>query len=1336
MTNLFRSLIFTFTFTLICYLAKAQSYNNNPDIGFINHNVPKSPESASFEKYGKIPVGEYTGTASANVPFYTIKQDNFELPINLSYHASGIKVSQEATWVGLGWDLVPGGRITLEIRGGWDKFTDNYLSPYSSIAESVFEYINMQVAGYPKDNTLVWGCASYPSDFDPTTIGQGDPSDYCSSSGWEYTSNNIHYQDMRDFLTRSSKYAALEPDIYTANFLGKSLKFYIHPFTKEIVMMGENYNYKIEQIPSGNDPVWEITDDSGVKYIFEQKENTKYILPVHYFYNSMTTSWLLTSIIFPNQEYIQLEYDNYGDVFPAPTIIESESTQSGGFAGYETFYTNSNRNVRDDYVYQEPQYLTKIRTKNTDIDFVLGFRDDIGGLGSRKLEQINVKSKETGEVIKSMKLNYEYFQSNTYYEPYFNGNFLQVSSHSNKTAQQMLQLRLKLNSVDLSGSDPLEIQQTYRFQYNSVLLPNKVSVAQDHWGYFNGSRNMGGGIINFTPTLSSLAAEGIIPPYPYMTGTDLSLSGHANRTADNTYAQACMLSSVIYPTGGFTNFEYELHESYLNPAATNFKGGGLRIKRIINFSGSNDVESINTYEYKHSALTTSGCYLGSIDYLHANISHEPFEDLNNWGGYGPPPSHGGWSSPNYNDETKIVRSLLSNGNLNKEGINVGYSKVTKKIVDYKNNDYFSVVKFFQVNDPIKPNGEGDGSFGPGMMFAKNFLHLAPTPNEYLAGKLKEERYFNNTGQLIRNNKNFYEQHLVRNEFFSLSVTDFSISKSGDFPAFYFTFDPVKSFFTTLDSTVTESYDSAQPVVNKTFIEYNDFYQPVKTVTKSSKGDVNALYTTTPLSYTNLAHSVNTVNTSQDYLGSAFTAHRLREKHILNIPIEKISTKKASGSVESVTGGVFYKYDHHANVVESHQLETNVPIPLDEFQRSLYNENLNSPEFTKDSRYKLKQSAEYYPVWFQLKQLTESGKSSSFIVDGNNDHILAVAKNAQHNDIAFTSFETAETGNWIISGGSVNPGLGYTGEKSFALTNGGTIQKTVETFGDYIVSYWSQNGSLTVNGTTSLPKQTIHGWNYHEHQLSLGSGGSVQLVGETIIDELRLYPLNSELTTYTYKPLVGNTSTTNPNSITTHYRYDNFNRLKSVLDLDKNIIKNYEHKYVDVANITPTYLYYNRKIGLDFYKSCDYWQQGSSVHYSVPAEKYFSFISQEDADQQGISDATSNGQAYANNNGNCVERRSPFQLNYSVPAGRTFLLTITFLGVETHELFIQGQSSIGGDMYGGVGYITINEVDYQGDFSLSLQSDSGNFLKNITQGTLAYFGPENWGGTLELVITDL
>ncbi len=109
---------------LICLKVVPQSFPDNPTQIM---EIPPSPTMWEFEKYGTYPVSMHTGVPNISIPLYTIESGGLQVPISLNYHASGIKVDQKATWVGLGWNLNAGGAITRTVRGVTGQVSGYYL---------------------------------------------------------------------------------------------------------------------------------------------------------------------------------------------------------------------------------------------------------------------------------------------------------------------------------------------------------------------------------------------------------------------------------------------------------------------------------------------------------------------------------------------------------------------------------------------------------------------------------------------------------------------------------------------------------------------------------------------------------------------------------------------------------------------------------------------------------------------------------------------------------------------------------------------------------------------------------------------------------------------------------------------------------------------------------------------------------------------------------------------------------------------------------------------------------------------------------------------------------
>jgi YD repeat-containing protein len=183
--------------------------------------------------------------------------------------------------------------------------------------------------------------------------------------------------------------------------------------------------------------------------------------------------------------------------------------------------------------------------------------------------------------------------------------------------------------------------------------------------------------------------------------------------------------------------------------------------------------------------------------------------------------------------------------------------------------------------------------------------------------------------------------------------------------------------------------------------------------------------------------------------------------------------------------------------------------------------------------------------------------------------------AANNEIAHTSFEYANANELTFGTGNIsgiqlsnvvyNTSVAVTGERYYSMSVSNPLTKSgLNASKNYIVTYWTNGaGALSVTGTQSSSQVTTLGfgnWKCYQHVVANTSSITVSSTSGVGVDELRIYPVGSEMITYTYKAPAGMSSQCDVNNVVQYYEYDALQRLKVIRDKDKNIIKLFDYKY--------------------------------------------------------------------------------------------------------------------------------------------------------------------------------
>lgn len=502
-------------YIILCFLLSliqsfTYSQETSEDDSYINElrrmvQIPNSPEAQEFTKYGEHSVSLYTGAPDISVPIYTHQGREMALPISLSYDARGIKVEQLATNVGLGWNLNVGGRVSRVINGLADDYNASIPSEYFTLTQpetraKVLNYLNER-----------------------------------------QTFNSLQeVQDFQDFKRRMSENEVdAQPDYFSLNVMGLSdyMVFDFNnggyvPRTMNNPRIKVDYTWETTGNIGKSVTSWTITDENGTQYYFEEAEetevhnddfNTSNPVALLHRYNS---SWLLTKIISSNKK------DTYEFTYDTQRWQQPASVVGGAFVSVPIDDLTNNTNVPAVPVFNfQPTYFIEQKMlKEIHYNGALLVSVDLKSRAdlsiNSAIDKINIHERENeNEFIQKVKLNHSYFG---------------LSTNENLSNKEMEEVRLKLDTVEFLSGDNQTIY-AYGFDYfSSADIPKTYSLSQDYMGYYNGKNN------------SVL--------YPRVVTSNYTLNG-ADRTPSFAHARIGTLNKIYYPTGGYSEFDYEPHTS-------------------------------------------------------------------------------------------------------------------------------------------------------------------------------------------------------------------------------------------------------------------------------------------------------------------------------------------------------------------------------------------------------------------------------------------------------------------------------------------------------------------------------------------------------------------------------------------------------------------------------------------------------------------------------------------------------------------------------------------------------------------------------------------------------
>ena len=1128
--------------------------------------IPPSPEAASLMKAGNTSTSMHTGAASVSIPVYELEAGSLKVPISVDYFSNGIKVDDIPTRVGLGWNLNAGGMISRTIYDEPDG---------------------------------VWDSIAAPADL------------------------LTHNQTLLDYLTSTTGIGNFDtqPDVYSYNFPGGSGKFFIDSIG--IARCIPHNNFKVAVTGTPSERSFNITTPDGTVYYFGDLDAVEKTSSLTLMDNiekgyAYETGWYLTKIKSLNGDQVVFTYNHLAIKTrqgPFQTMIKPFIPLDQG----NTYCENGNvtceysQSTGINAVNYNTVSLSSIESNDGKrVDFIHSNRPDSSG--DTRLQYINISAGTliTGfTLVKRVGLDYDDNAVNTIASNGFSGT---------------LNKRYFLKKIKMISSDAADSSLNYTFDYiDQMGMAPRLSFGQDYFGYSNGMGNS----LYFAPIYndpsssnSSIGAnrtsngsygqKGLLQKVNYPTGgyeefeyepntisvselvnTNhlLSLTGNGAGTNSplvqtrNTYlikrSQTANLNISAFEHPGFPGspapngvdkivqvrvlngttpvatynvYTYSLTD-YTIPlnininytveltiwgqvhAATatliydtaaapvyawiNKDVGGLRVKKIADFDPVSN--KTNNRYYKYAAMSDLSKSSGS------GVTQTDFVKVYTTGHL----CHWGMGATILTCRNFMVSSSSLFPYFSHNGSHVAYTNVVESDdPDFKNGGtehFFTTYATATINEQIMgqsvqglPSGittDQNGTEWKTVVFKKPGSQLIP---------LRETRNVYSFDSRINNTRYGY---IIRRRWAGAAhfIPPMELEFDGyDLNRYYY-----RSSWPHLDTTIATEYDQngQNPLTVRTIYTYanTNHLSATKIETYNSKNELLK----TEIKY------------PQDFVSGSNVYNTLVQKNAIALPIEQLSYKGASTLLYSTK--TEYK-DWFSN------------------QQILAPEYVNTKKSTSTAEPRIRYHV-YDTDGNPLVVSKELGAKISYIWDYYNSLPIAEIKNAgiKTDSLAYTSFEADGKGYWVFSGAKVSETSAPMGGFAYNLTSG-NITRSIQSSKSYYVTYWLKDasGTVSVNGTASKLLIGRNGWTCYQHTIQ--SSSLVTVSGTGRIDELRLYPVGSYMTTFTHQPLVGLSSRNEPNNQITYYEYDGFKRMKLLRDGDRNIVKQLAYAYAQ--NITP------------------------------------------------------------------------------------------------------------------------------------------------------------------------